>query len=120
MYRMFLSNLHSPLPAVLFAGAVGGFVSVQRRIQSVTDHGESLVGLIELQVSQRHSAVYGRPLLSSYMQCLQVGLSPETFFRTFTLRGCLPEYSYNYFALPAGRLVSLTLQKLFKLFFGAS
>ena len=36
------------LPAVLFAGAVGGFISAQRRIQSVTDHGESLVGLIEL------------------------------------------------------------------------
>jgi hypothetical protein len=36
------------LPAVLLAGAVGGFISAQRRIQSVTDHGESLVGLIEL------------------------------------------------------------------------
>jgi len=36
------------LPAVLFAGAMGGFISAQRRIQSVTDRGESLVGLIEL------------------------------------------------------------------------
>jgi hypothetical protein len=44
----FVRDFHSPLPAVLFAGAMGGFISVQRRIQSVTDHGESLVGLIEL------------------------------------------------------------------------
>jgi hypothetical protein len=34
--------------AVLFAGATGGFISAQRRIQGVTDHGESLVGIIEL------------------------------------------------------------------------
>lgn len=48
LFLALVENLHSPLPAVLFAGAMGGFVSVQRRIQSVTDHGESLVGLIEL------------------------------------------------------------------------
>jgi hypothetical protein len=37
-----------PLPAILFAGAMGGFISAQQRIQGVTDHGESLVGIIEL------------------------------------------------------------------------
>lgn len=36
------------LPGVLFAGAMGGFVSSQRRIQGITHHGESVVDLISL------------------------------------------------------------------------
>ncbi len=36
------------LPGVMFAGAMGGFVSAQRRLQSVTHHGESVVDLINL------------------------------------------------------------------------
>lgn len=48
LYLAIVQGLLSPLRAVLFAGAMGGFISVQRRIQSVTDHGESLVGLFEL------------------------------------------------------------------------
>jgi hypothetical protein len=38
---------------------MGGFISVQRRIQSVTDTGESLVGLIELSgLSTRLSSLW--------------------------------------------------------------
>ena len=48
LFLALVYKLNSPLAAVLFAGAMGGFISVQRRIQSVTDTGESLVGLIEL------------------------------------------------------------------------
>jgi hypothetical protein len=36
------------LSGVLFTGAMGGFISAQRRIQGVTDRGESLIDLIEL------------------------------------------------------------------------
>src|SRR5271166_4761900 len=36
------------LPAICFAGAVGGFISAQRRLQSVSKRGESLIDLIEL------------------------------------------------------------------------
>lgn len=37
------------LPGVLVAGAMGGFVSAQRRIQGVTHHGESILDLINLR-----------------------------------------------------------------------
>jgi hypothetical protein len=43
-----IGNKTGTLSAVLLAGAVGGFVSAQRRIQGVTDRGESLIDLIEL------------------------------------------------------------------------
>ncbi|HKD85756.1 MAG TPA: hypothetical protein VKB58_13480 [Terriglobales bacterium] len=38
----------SRLTAILFAGAMGGFISAQRRIQRVSSRGESLIDLIEL------------------------------------------------------------------------
>lgn len=57
-YQLFhLNSETTPVFAVLFSGAMGGFISAQRRIQSVTSHGESLVGLIELSSLE--------PLLSS-------------------------------------------------------
>jgi hypothetical protein len=45
---LFLAHNWQTISAVLVAGAMGGFISAQKRIQSVTDHGESLVDLIEL------------------------------------------------------------------------
>jgi hypothetical protein len=43
------SDLHiTTILAVLSAGAVGGFVSAQRRVQGVSNRGESMLDLIEL------------------------------------------------------------------------
>jgi hypothetical protein len=43
------SNLNiTTILAVMSAGAVGGFVSAQRRVQSVSNRGESMLDLIEL------------------------------------------------------------------------
>jgi hypothetical protein len=36
------------LASILFFGSIGGFLSARGRIQSITGHGESLVGIIEL------------------------------------------------------------------------
>jgi hypothetical protein len=53
------------LSAVIFAGAIGGFISAQRRIQGVTDHGESLVGLIELSTLSSFFGNMGPPIMGA-------------------------------------------------------
>lgn len=64
------------LPAICFAGAVGGFISAERRLQSVSRRGESLIDLIELSSK---SGFWLAPLTGLFLRLCSICYSQRNY-----------------------------------------
>ena len=110
LYFSLLFSVHKfqTISAILASGAMGGFISAQRRIQSVTDHGESLVGLIELSSLSRYLGTLWHHFQAQFFRwfctlSLPATYSAASFFQKSPVLLMGKEYSPSCFAPLVGQ-----------------